>query len=141
MKNSGRLFFLADAAYVLIVNIRCVRTFDNSLFHGYNMPTIKREASIMEQTWGIWGQRRLRYLREHRSGLLAGLQLTGRLAAHLAEVDWTAEELLDRLTREMAAAEGVTEDLKARDQMAWVGRMNNIRHRAEEIVRRELICV
>lgn len=95
----------------------------------------------MEQTYGIWGQRRLRYLREHHSGLLAGLQLTGRLAAYLAEVDRTAEELLDRLTREMAAAEGVTEDLKVRDQMAWVGRMNNIRHRAEEIVRRELICV
>lgn len=95
----------------------------------------------MEQTYGIWGQRRLWYLREHHSGLLAGLQLTGRLAAHLAEVDRTAEEMLDRLTGKMAAAEGVTEELKARDQMAWVGRMNNIRHRAEEIVRRELICV
>ena len=95
----------------------------------------------MEQAWGIWGQRRLRYLREYHSGLLAGMQLTGRLAAHLAEVDRTAGEMLDRLTREMAAAEGVTEELKARDQMAWVGRMNNIRHRAEEIVRGELICV
>lgn len=94
----------------------------------------------MDQTWGIWGQRRLRYLREYHSGLLAGMQLTGRLAAHLAEVDRTAVDMLDRLTREMAAAEGVTEEMKARDQMAWVGCMNNIRHRAEEIVRRELIC-
>lgn len=94
----------------------------------------------MEQTYGIWGQRRLRYLREQHSGLLAGLQLTGRLAAHLAEVDRTAVDMLDRLTREMAAAEGITEELKARDQMEWIGRMNNIRHRAEEIVRRELIC-
>lgn len=95
----------------------------------------------MKQTYGIWGQRRLQYLREHHSGLLAGMQLTGRLAAHLAEVDRTAVDMLDRLTKEMAAAEGVTEALKARDQMAWVGHMNNIRHRAEEIVRRELICV
>lgn len=95
----------------------------------------------MEQTYGIWGQRRLRYLREHHGGLLAGMQLTGRLAAHLAEVDRSANELLERLVREMAVAEGVTEALRARDQMDWVGRMNSIRHRAEEIVRRELICV
>jgi len=95
----------------------------------------------MQQAYGIWGQRRLRYLREHHSGLLAGMQLTGRLVEHLAEIDRSAEEMLDRLTREMAAAEGVTEEMKARDQMAWVGCMNNIRHRAEEIVRRELICV
>lgn len=93
----------------------------------------------MEQTWGIWGQRRLRYLREHHTGLLAGMQLTGRLAEHLAEVDRTAEEMLDRLTREMAAAEGVSEALKARDQMAWVGRMNNIHSRAMEVVYQELI--
>ena len=93
----------------------------------------------MEQTWGIWGQRRLRYLREHHAGLLAGMQLTGRLAAHLAEIDRTAEEMLDRLTKEMAVAEGVTEALKARDQMAWVGRMNNIRSRAMEVVYQELI--
>lgn len=95
----------------------------------------------MEQTYGIWGQRRLWYLREHHSGLLAGMQLTGRLVEHLAEIDRSAEEMLDRLTREMAAAEGVTEELKARDQMEWIGRMNNIRRRAEEIVRTELICV
>lgn len=80
-------------------------------------------------------------MRDHHRGLLAGMQLPGRLVAHLAEIDCSTEEMLDRLTMEMAAVESVTENLKVRDQMAGVGLLNNIRHRAEEIVHRELICV
>lgn len=69
----------------------------------------------MAQTYGIWGGH-LRYLWEHHSGLLAGMQLTGQLATHLAEVD----DILDRLTREIAVSGDVTAELKARNQTAWV---------------------
>ena len=65
--------------------------------------------------------------------------LNGTLNDHVAEIDRQAEEMLDRLTKQMAAQEGITEQLKASDQMAWVGAMNNIRARAEEVVRAELI--
>ena len=88
---------------------------------------------------GKFGTMRHNYLRDHHRGVFDGMLLTGRLNAHLEEVDREANEMMERLTTEMAKAEGVTEQLKAADQMAWVGAMNNIKARAEEIVLNELI--
>ena len=88
---------------------------------------------------GIWGQRHLHYLKEHHRVLYANLLTSGKLNIYLADIDNQAEEMFERLTRQMAVAEDITEHLKATDQMAWVGRMNNIRNRAMEIVNSELI--
>jgi hypothetical protein len=82
---------------------------------------------------------RKRYLKEHRSVLYTNLLTTGRLDQHLAEIDQSCEEQLELITRQMAKREGVTEELKAADQMEWIRRMNSIRNRAEEIVLHELI--
>ena len=90
---------------------------------------------------GVWGWRRKMYLKEHRKGLYQLMLLKGTLTQHLIETNAAAIDALDKLSKQMAAAEGVTEDLKRRDQMAWVGAMNNIRNRADEIVRAELIEV
>ena len=88
---------------------------------------------------GIWGERRRQYLLKNREPIYTGLLLSGKLNAHLEEVDRQAEEMLFQLVDQMARAEGITEQLKAIDQMAWVGAMNNIRERAEEVVYAELI--
>ena len=88
---------------------------------------------------GIWGQRRKRYLREHREPLYTALLLSGKLDTHIMEVDQQAREMLSRLIGQMAEQEGITELLKEESQMEWVRRMNNIRNRAEEIVTRELV--
>lgn len=88
---------------------------------------------------GIWGQRHLSYLKNHRKVLYANLLTSGKLNDYLADIDRQAEEKFERLVKQMAAAEGITEQLKATDQMVWVGRMNNIRNRATEIVNTEII--
>ena len=88
---------------------------------------------------GVWGLRRKNYLLKNKKSLYTGMLLSGKLNAHLEEVDRTASEMLDRLIADMANREGVTEALKAADQMAWVGAMNGIRSRAEEIVFREVV--
>lgn len=90
---------------------------------------------------GIWGQRYRRFLKEHRSVTYTAMLLDGTLDDHVAEIERQAEEMLDWLIRQMAEREGVTEQLKATDQMSWVGAMNNIRARAEEMVGAELIYV
>lgn len=82
---------------------------------------------------------RRRYLRIHMDGIYTGMLLTGTLDGHLAEIGESAQAMFDRLVEHMKKAEGVTEQLKAADQMEWVGRMNSIRSRAEEIVFSELI--
>ena len=82
---------------------------------------------------------RHRYLREHRNGSYTGMFLDGKLEAHLKEIGEAAEEMFDRLVEQMKKADGVTEKLKAENQMEWVGRMNIIRSRAEEIVLNDLI--
>ena len=89
---------------------------------------------------GIWGIRRMRYLKKNHEGLYTGLLLSGKLNAHLEEADQSANEMYDLLIKQYAAREGVTEELKAQDQMEWVRRMNGIRQRVEEIISRELIC-
>lgn len=88
---------------------------------------------------GIWGQRHLRYLKNHRKVLYANLLTSGKLDNYLADIDKQAEEMFERLTRRMAVAEDITEQLKATDQMVWVGRMNNIRNLATEIINTEII--
>lgn len=88
---------------------------------------------------GIWGQRHLRYLKNHCKVLYTNLLTSGKLNNYLANIDRQAEEMFERLTRQMAIADGVTEQLKSADQMAWVGRMNSIRSFALESVLHELI--
>ena len=90
---------------------------------------------------GVWGERRRKYLREHQKALYTTIMLSDTLNAHLEEVDRTATEMYDRLTAQMAEQDGITEQLKAADQMEWVQQMNNIRNRAAEVVWKELICV
>ncbi len=88
---------------------------------------------------GIWGLRRRNYLRKHHDGLYTGLLLSGKLNAHLEEVDRAANEMFDLLMKQYAAREGVTEELKARNQMEWVQRMNSIRERVEETILAKMI--
>ena len=90
---------------------------------------------------GIWGERRRRFLRDHRRPVYSSLLMTGKLNAHLEEVDQSASEMEERLTAQLAEREHVTEALKAENQMAWVRAMNSIRNRVEEIVRRGLVEV
>ena len=88
---------------------------------------------------GIWGQRHLRYLRQHRKVLYTELQITGKLNSYLTDLNKQAEAMVLELVKQLSAREGVTEQLKAQDQMLWVQRMNNIRDRAMEIVNEDLI--
>ena len=90
---------------------------------------------------GVWGERRRKYLREHQKALYTAMMLSDTLNAHLEEVDRTATDMYDRLTSQLAAQEGVTEQLKAACQMEWVQQMNNIRNHAAEIVYKELIYI
>ena len=87
---------------------------------------------------GIWGQRHLNYLRENRRALLSDLQLSGKLNGYLADIDRQAEDMFFRLVKQMAKADGITEQLKSENQMEWVAQMNNIRQRVTEIVFKEL---
>ena len=88
---------------------------------------------------GVWGQRHLRYIKQNRKALYLNLLTSGKLNGYLADIDKQAEDMLSRLVKQMAEREGVTEKLKADNQMEWVGRMNNIRSRATEIVNKDLI--
>lgn len=91
------------------------------------------------QPIGMWGRKRLRYIKEHHRALYTSLLLSGKLNSHLAEINQRASEMFDLLIKQLVEKEGITEQLKATDQMAWVGAMNNIRNRAEEIVNTEVI--
>ena len=88
---------------------------------------------------GMWGRRHLRYIKEHRPVLHTTLLLSGKLNSYLAQIDNRATEMFDRLMKELSEKEGITEQLKAQDQIAWVGAMNSICNRAEEIVNVEVI--
>ncbi len=90
---------------------------------------------------GIWGQRHLHYLKNHRKVLYANLLTSGKLNDYLADIDRQAEEMFEWLIKQMATTEGITEQLKADNQMVWVGRMNSIRNRAIEIVNSEIIFI
>ena len=88
---------------------------------------------------GKYGRMREAYLKEHRPGLYTRLILSGKLYAHLAEAERTCNERLETMIPQMAKTQGVTEAMKARDQLSWVGRMNEIKHSAEENVLAEII--
>ncbi|MBQ2392170.1 MAG: TnpV protein [Clostridia bacterium] len=106
----------------------------------YRLPNI-----IVDETdtrpIGVWGQRRLHYLKHHRKVLYYNLLTAGKLHSHLADIEEQAQELFNRLTTEFAQKEGTTEQLKATDQMKWVQKMNNIRERAMEVVCKDVVFV
>ena len=88
---------------------------------------------------GVWGQRHLRYLKQHRKVLYTNLLTSGKLNSYLADIDKQAEDMFLRLAKQMAERDGVTEQLKAENQLKWVARMNNIRSRATESVNDAII--
>ena len=98
----------------------------------YYLPCLTVEEP--EQPIGIWGQRRHRYLREHKKVLYNGLLLSGELFPHLIEIDQQAQEMYDQLMNQMTARAGINEQLKATNQMAWVQKMNAISTQVREIV-------
>ena len=92
-----------------------------------------------QRSIGVWGQRHLRYLQQHRRALCAELLISGRLKRYLADLNEQAEAMFLRLIDQVAAREGITKQLKAQNQLLWVQRMNNIRGRAVEVVNNDLI--
>ena len=100
---------------------------------------IAGEDEPEQESIGIWGQRHLRYLKHHRKVLYANLLISGKLNNYLADIDKQAEKMFERLVKQMAAAEGITEQLKAADQMVWVRKMNNIINCAKEAVNTSII--
>ena len=106
----------------------------------YFLPDLKMPETET-QSIGIWGQQHKRYLKEHKRLFYSNLLTSGKLNSYLADIDRQAEEMFSRLVKQMAECEGVTEQLKAENQLEWVGKMNNIRSRAVEIIDVELICV
>ena len=94
-----------------------------------------------QQSIGIWGQRHARYLKQYHRVRYYNLLTSGKLNSYLADIDKLAEELFSRLVRQMSEKQGITEQLKASDQMMWVGRMNAVRNAAMEIVNKELIYI
>ena len=100
------------------------------------LPPTEEERSI-----GVWGQRRLHYLKHHRKVLYYNLLTSGKLHSHLADIEEQAQELFARLITNLATKEGITEQLKATDQMKWVQRMNNLRERVNETVYSDVVFV
>ena len=108
--------------------------------HGdYYLPDLVLSNEEKGVEIGVWGQMHLRYIKQHRKVLYLNLLTSGKLNSYLADIDKQAEDMLFRLVNQMAEREGVTERLKADNQMEWVGRMNNIKQRATEIVNSEMI--
>ena len=106
----------------------------------YYIPCLKLPDEE-QQPIGVWGQRHLRYIKQHRKVLYLNLLTSGKMNGYLADIDKQAEEIFFRLVKQMAEREGVTEQLKADNQMEWVARMNNIRNRAKEIINKEYIFI
>ena len=104
----------------------------------YYIPCLKLPDEE-QQPIGVWGQRHLRYIKQHSKVLYLNLMTSGKLNGHLADIDKQTEDMFFRLVKQMAEREGVTEKLKADNQMEWVTRMNNIRSRATEIVNHDII--
>jgi len=109
--------------------------------NGYKIPNLAMpdDGFGEEIHIGIWGQRRLDYLKKHKRVLYSSLLMSGKLRAHLHEIDTTAFEQWELIIKQMMKAQGMTEQLKAENAMLWVGKVNNIRSCADEIIRSELI--
>lgn len=112
-----------------------------SMVNGYYLPNLTVAAPTEQHPTGRWGRLHKRYLKEHHPIRYNQLLLSGELGSYLAKLDKQSEEQLALIIRQMQEAEGVTEALKAADQLEWVRRMNSIRNRAEEIIKSELIFV
>ena len=106
--------------------------------NGYYIPDLALPDEP-EYEIGIWGQRRFEYLKQHKQLLFTHLLTGGKLHGHIHEVDVAATERKERIVKQMMEAQGTTEDLKSRDQMLWLGKVNNIYACADEIIRKELI--
>ena len=107
----------------------------------YLLPDLSLPAEKDDRPIGIWGQRRLRYLKQYHKVIYYNLLSSGKLHSHLTDTEEQAQQLFLRLVNEYAANEGITEQLKATDPMAWVQRMNNIRERVTEMVNAEVVFV
>ena len=107
----------------------------------YYIPCLELPAEKEERSIGVWGQRHLRYIREYKKALYTSLLTSGRLHSYLADVEEQAQELFDRLMKQRAEREGITETLKADNQMEWVQRMNALRAAVTETVNAEVIFV
>ena len=114
---------------------------DYTMVNGYYLPNLTVAAPTEQHPTGRWGRLHKRYLKEHHPIRYNQLLLSGELGGYLAKLDKQAEEQLALTIRQMQEAEGVTEALKAADQLEWVRRMNSIRNRAEEIIKTELIFI
>ena len=114
---------------------------DYTMVNGYYLPNLTVAAPTEQHPTGRWGRLHKRYLKEHHPIRYNQLLLSGELGSYLAKLDKQAEEQLALTVRQMQEAEGVTEALKAADQLEWVRRMNSIRNRAEESIKTELIFV
>ena len=114
---------------------------DYTMVNGYYLPNLTVAAPTEQHPTGRWGRLHKRYLKEHHPIRYNQLLLSGELSGYLAKLDKQTEEQLALTIRQMQEAEGVTEALKAADQLEWVRRMNSIRNRAEEIIKTELIFV
>ena len=106
----------------------------------YYIPCLKLPEEE-QQPIGVWGQRHLRYIKQNRKALYLNLLTSGKLNRYLSDLDKRAEEMFYQLVKQMAEREGVTEKIKADNQMEWIARMNNIRSRATEIVNAEYIFI
>ena len=104
----------------------------------YYIPCLKLPEEE-QQPIGVWGQRHLRYIKQHRRVLYLNLLTSGKLNGYLADIDKQAEDMFFRLVKLLAEREGITEQLKAENQIEWIGRKNNIRQRAAEVVNEEII--
>ena len=107
----------------------------------YYIPCLDLPAEKEERSIGVWGQRHLRYIREHKKALYTSLLTSGKLQSYLADVEKQAQELFERLMKQRAEREGITETLKADNQMEWVQRMNALRSAVIETVNAEVIFV
>ena len=107
----------------------------------YYIPCLVLPAEKEERHIGVWGHRHLRYIREHKKVLYTDLVISGKLQAYLADVEEQAQDLFDRLMKQRSEREGITEKLKAENQMEWVGRMNALRSAVTETVNTEVIFV
>ncbi len=107
----------------------------------YDLPCLSLPAKKEHKPIGVWGQRHLRYIRQHKRILYTNLLTSGKLNSYLADIDNQAEEMFSRLVKQLAEKENVTEKLKAENQMLWVQKMNNVRNSAAEIVNNKLIYV
>lgn len=107
----------------------------------YYIPCLELPAEKEERSIGVWGQRHLRYIREHKKAFYTSLLTNGKLQSYLADVEEQAQELFDRLMKQRTEREGITETLKADNQMEWVQRMNALRSAVIETVNAEVIFV